>query len=240
MHFKFERFHAAGITLATCAAIVAPSIQAPAQNPEMVQKLQEIKAASAANKQALSHYTWQELQTISLKGEVKKTTTYQVVVGPDGQQQKTEIGGSPTAAPSGGRLKQHIVAKKKEEYQEYGEQIAALAKQYTRPDPQLLDQAYKAGNISAKLDGTPGMVSLIVKNYLKPNDQMSLVFNRQLKALEGIQVNSYLNDPTDVVTLTVTFDKLPNGINHVSTVQVNGVSKQLGVNMQNLNYQPRQ
>ena len=240
MNWKLRRVYVTGIVVATCAAFIVPSIRAVGQNADLQQKLQEIKTASAANKQALSHYTWQETRTISLKGEVKKTQTFQVTVGPGGQQQKTELNAAPAAAPSGGRVKQRVVAKKKEEDQDYGEQVAALAKEYTPPDPQLLQAAYKAGNISAKLDGAPGMVSLIIKSYLKLNDQMTLVFNREAKALESLQIASYLSDPSDAVTIAVTFAKLPNGINHVATTQVDGVSKQLGVNSQNANYQPVQ
>jgi hypothetical protein len=96
------------------------SREAAAQNPQMQQKVAEIKQASAANKQALARYTWQEQQAISLKGEVKKTVSYQVSVGPDGQQQKNELGSSAAPPPSGGRFKQRIVARKTDEFQQYG------------------------------------------------------------------------------------------------------------------------
>ena len=52
------------------------------------------------------------------------------------------------------------------------------------------------------------------------------------------QVASYLTDPSDAVTIAVQFAKLPDGTNHVATMQVNGVSKQLGVMTQNSMYQP--
>jgi hypothetical protein len=222
-----------------CAAFLVLATQARAQaGGDMMEKLQQIKQASAANKAALAKYTWQEQQAISLKGEVKKTTIYQVSVGPDGTDQKTEISSTPAAAPpSGGRLKQRIVAQKKEEYQQYGEQIAALAKQYSRPDPQAMQQAYQKGNVSLQLGGGAGAVSLVFKNYLKPGDSMTIVFNTQDKAIQAINVSSYLNDPSDAVTESVQFAKLPSGVNHVASVQVNGVSKQLGVNIQNSNYQ---
>jgi hypothetical protein len=240
MQFKSAGVHAAALTLAGLAASFTTSISAYAQNADMMQKLQQIKASSAANKAALAHYTWQETEAISLKGDVKKTTTYQVAVGPGGQQQKTEIGASAAPAPSGGRLKQRIIANKKEEYQVYGEQMSALAKQYSTPDPQLLQQAYQKGNISAQLGGAAGTVSLVIKNYLKPGDSMTLVFNQATKAIEAINVATYLSDPSDAMTEAVTFAKLPDGTNHVATVQINGVSKQLGVNIQNSNYQPAQ
>ena len=211
--------------------------EAVAQNPQMEQKVAEIKQASAANKQALARYTWQEQQVISLKGEVKKTVSYQVSVGLDGQQQKTELGSSAAPPPTGGRLKQHIVAKKTDEFQEYGQQVAALAKQYTQPDPQLLQQAYQQGNTSIQLSGAPGTVTLVIKNYLKPGDSMTLVFDEGSKTIQTLQIASYLTDPKDAVTIAVQFAKPPAGVNHVATAQINGVSKQMTVAIQNFNYQ---
>jgi hypothetical protein len=210
-----------------------------AQNPELQQRLGEIKQASAANKAALAHYTWQEQQTTSIKGDVKKQQVFQVSVGPDGQQQKTQIGGSQAAPPpSGGRLKQHIVEKKTAEFKDYGEQIAEMAKQYTQPDPGRLQAAFQAGNVSLQPGGGEGLLTLVIKNYVKPNDSVTLVFNRQLKAIESIRVASYLDDPKDAVTIAAQFAKLPDGTNHVASTQINGVSKQLTVVTQNSNYQP--
>jgi hypothetical protein len=211
--------------------------ESAAQNPQMEQKVAEIKQASAANKQALARYTWQEQQVISLKGEVKKTVSYQVSVGPDGQQQKIELGSSAATPPTGGRLKQRIVAKKTNEFQEYGQQVAALAKQYTQPDPQLLQQAYRQGNTSIQLGGEPGTVTLVIKNYLKPGDSMTLVFNEGAKTIQTLQIASYLSDLNDSVRIAVQFAALPGGVNHVATAQINGASKQMTVAIQNFNYQ---
>jgi hypothetical protein len=226
------------ITVSVSAFLLASALTAvAAQNPQMAQKVEEIKQASAANKGALARYTWQEKQTISLKGEIKKTVSYQVSVGPDGQQQKIELGSSSAPPPSGGRIKQRIVAKKKNEFQEYGQQVAALAKQYTQPDPQLLQQAYQQGNTSIQLGGAPGTVTLAIKNYLKPGDSMTLVFSESQKTIQTLQIASYLSDPKDAVTIAVQFARLPDGVNHVATAQINGVSKQMTVAIQNFNYQ---
>jgi hypothetical protein len=229
------------ITLSVAIAIctmLSTTLQTLAQNPALQEKLAAIKQSSAANKQALAHYTWLEQQTISLKGEVKKTQQFQVRIGPDGQQQKTELNPQAPAEPSGGRIKRRIVEKKTDEFQAYGQQIAALGKEYSQPDPQKLQQAYQQGNISMQPNGEGGTVSLIIKSYLKPNDSVTMVFNQQQKAVQSIQVASYLTDPSDAVTIAVQFAKLPDGTNHVATVQVNGVSKQLGVQVQNSTYQP--
>jgi hypothetical protein len=235
-----RRFTPTLSTAISLCAMLSTITQALAQSPALQEKLAQIKQSSAANKQALAHYTWLEQQTISLKGEVKKTQQFQVRIGPDGQQQKTELNPQPAAQPSGRRLKQHIVEKKTDEFQAYGQQIAALGRQYSQLDPQALQQAYQQGNISMQPNGAAGTVNLIIKSYLKPNDSVTLVFNQQQKAIQNVQVASYLTDPSDAVTIAVQFAKLPDGTNHVATNQVNGVSKQLGVQIQNSAYQPAQ
>jgi hypothetical protein len=208
-----------------------------AQNPQVEEKLMAIKQAQAANKQKLAQYTWQETETISIKGEVKDTKAYQVQMGPNGQPQKNEI--SNQKAQSGGRkgpLKEHVIEKKTTEYQEYGQEIGALAKQYTTPDPDRLIQAKQQGNISLQLGGD-GTVNLVIKNYVKPGDSMTMTINQQTHSPVGVQVSSYLNDPKDAVTISAQFAQLADGTNHVATTQINGVSKQLAINQQNSNYQ---
>jgi hypothetical protein len=227
-----------GSSATILAALFLSALPFQAQNPELQQKVAELKEASAANKAALAHYTWQEQQTTSIKGDVKKQQVFQVTVGPDGQQQKTQIGGSQAPPPpSGGRLKQHVIEKKTAEFQDYGQQIAELAKQYTQPDPAALQAALQAGNISL-VPGGEGEVSLVIKNYLKPGDSVTFLFNRQLKAIQSVKVASYLDSPSDAVTIAAQYAKLPDGTNHVSSTQINGVSKQLTVVTQNSAYQP--
>ena len=231
----------AAVVLSTLAgSLVFGLSDANAQNPQLVQKVDEVKQAAAVNKRALALYTWQEQQVISLKGEVKKTVSYQVSVGPDGQQQKIELGSTSAPPPSGGRLKQRIVAKKTNEFQQYGQDVAGLVKQYAPPDPQLLQRAYAMGNISIQLGGAPGTITLVIKNYIKPGDSMTLVFNEGSKLILSVQITTYLTDPKDVVTAAAQFSRLPSGVNYVSSVLVNGVSKQMTVALKNFNYQTSQ
>ena len=82
------------------------------------------------------------------------------------------------------------------------------------------------------------MMTLVIKNYIKPGDSVTLVFNKAQKAIQSIRVASYLDDPKDAVTIAAQFAKMPNGINHVTGTQINGASKQLTVVTRNSNYQP--
>src|SRR6266581_8903757 len=84
------------------------------QSGEVQQRVAEVKESAAKNKQALAAYSWNELVTISLKGEEKKQQHFQVRLGPDLKPQKTSLD-PPDAGPQGGRLKQHVIAKKTEE-----------------------------------------------------------------------------------------------------------------------------
>ena len=210
-----------------------------AQNPELQQRVAEIKQASAKNKQALASYTWVEQVTISLKGEQKKQEHFQVRLGPDGKPQKTSLDApSDASAPSGGRLKKHIVEKKKEEYKDYADEMKTLAQQYVPPDKDLLENAYKQGNISiGPSAGAPNQFQLVIKNYLKPQDSLTIVFDKAQKAIVGIQIASYMDDPKDAMNLAVQFSRLPDGTNHVSNLVIDGVSKQLNVAIQNSGYQ---
>lgn len=207
-------------------------------NPEVQQRFDEIKQSLAANKRALAGYTWQQQQTVSVKGEVKKQELYRVRLGPDGKPEKTLISSTPEspAAPRGGRLKRHIVEKKTEEFQQYARQVGLLAKSYAQPDPQKLQQAFERGDVKLGSSGVPGEFELIVTNYLKPNDSMHFFFNRAEHAIQRIQVSSYLTDPNDAVTMDIRFAKLPDGTNHVSGMTVNGVAKQLSIQDRNSDY----
>lgn len=212
-----------------------------AQNPQVQERLAALKENSAKNKQALARYTWQEQDTISIKGEVKKQELFQVRLGPDGNPQKTSLTAAQPQADDnggrrrGGRLKQKVVENKKEEFKEYADNIKALAHAYAQPDPQLLQQALQKGNVSIR-PGSNGP-SLVISNYLKPNDSMVIMFDNGNKGMQSVQISSYLDSQSDAVHIAVGFSQLPDGTNHVAMMNIDGTSKKLNVAVQNSNYQ---
>ena len=145
----------------------------------------------------------------------------------------------PAAAPeSGGRLKRHIVAKKKEECEDYAHQIKALIQQYVPPDKDAIEQARQKGNIALSPEaGTPGQYKLVISNYLKQGDNLTLVVDKAQKELASVSIASYLNDLKDAVNVTVQFSPIPGGPNHVSAETIDGVSKQLTIAIRKSNYQ---
>jgi hypothetical protein len=231
---------ALNVSLIVCALAggAASARSLAAQNPAIQEKVAEVKAAAAANKQALAQYTWVETDTISLKGEEKKQEHFQVRLGPDGKPQKTPLDAAAPSEPSGGRLKRHIVEKKKEEYQEYAQQIKALIQQYLPPDKSAIDQAYQKGNVMVgPTPGGPGQYKAVISNYVKQGDKMTIVMDATQKNIVSLSIASYLDDPSDAVTVEAQFVPIPGGPNHVSSQTINGVKKQLTIAVQNANYQ---
>src|SRR6516162_8404561 len=226
------------LPVALLALAAGPSRPLAAQNQEMQEKVAEVKQALALNKQAMAQYTWVEQVTISLKGEQKKQEHFQVRLGPDGKPQKQSLDPPPAPPKHEGRLKKHIVEKKKEEYKEYADQIKGLIQQYVPPERDMLEQAYQKGNITVgPQPGGSGQYRLVISNYIKQGDNMTLIIDKTAKELSSLSIATYLDDPKDAVNVTVAFARIPGGPNHVSGETIDGVSKQLTVAIQNSNYQ---
>jgi hypothetical protein len=210
---------------------------ADAQTPQAQQQIQELRQAMATNEAALLQFTWREQQSVLLKGELKEEELFQVRLGPDGAVVRTPLG--PQAEPSVGHehgLRGHIKEKKTEEFQDYAEQIAALAHSYTQPQPGRIRELYQQGNVMLGSAGAPGLIQLTIHGYIKPGDVVTLVFNGQQKQIVSAEVSSYLNDPGDAVKISAQYAPIPGGPNHVSQMVINGESKQLTVQIQNSDY----
>jgi hypothetical protein len=110
-----------------------------------------------------------------------------------------------------------------------------LAQHYVPPDKDAIQAAYAKGNISITPDAS-GPVKLVIHNYYKPGDTVTLSIDKAQKQLQSISIATYMDDQKDAMNLTVAFGRLPDGTNHVSTVTIEGVSKQLTVNTTNSDY----
>jgi hypothetical protein len=205
-----------------------------AQGGELQQKLAAVKQAAAENKQRLRQYQWTETIQITLKGDPKDPTQNLCRYGPDGQIQKTPIG-PPPEQPSGGRVKQRVIAKKKAEMKDYMEDVKGLLSMYVPPDPQRMELAFQAGKVSFNPAG--GVVNLVFADYAQPGDRMTLTFDPASKKITAVSVNTYMGQEKDAVTLQVRMASLPDGTNYSQQTTINASAKQLAVTTTNSNYQ---
>lgn len=215
------------------AIALASVVPAFAQMPDLQAKLTEVKQAAALNTQMLHQYQWTETTQLTLKGDAKPPSQNLCQYGPDGQMQKTLIG-TPPPPPSGGRMKQRIVEKKKEEIKDYMGDVKNLLALYVPPDPQKMQQAYAAGKVS--LNPAGGMINLIFTDYAVPGDKMTLSYDTAAKKIVSLDINTYMGDAKDAVSLKATMATLPNGPNYTQQSVLTATAKKLVVTTTNSNY----
>ncbi len=233
-------FRLASLVVGCAALTVALAPKMCAQGTEMQQRLAEVKQSLAFNKQVLAQYTWLEQQIVSVKGEQKKEELYNVQYGPDGKPQKTPV--DPSSVSDNDRqtrgLRGRIREKKIDEYKEYANSIRTLIEQYVPPDKDMLQQSYQQGNVMiGPAAGQPSEYRVVVTNYIKQGDNLTIVMDKNTLSPVSVSISTYLNDPSDAVTVSVAFSKMPSGGPfHVATETINGVSKQLTIEVLNTNY----
>ena len=229
---KLVPIHKRLILVATFAFVAG--LLAIAQDSALQERLAAAKQAIAENQQRLHQYQWTETTQLTLKGDPKPPKQNLCQYGPDGQVQKTPIG-VPAEEPSGGRLKQKIIKKKQEEMQEYMGDVKSLLSMYLPPNPQKMEQAKQAGNMS--LNPAGGVVNLVFKNYAQPGDQLTLTFDPNARKVVAVSVNTYMGETKDTVTLHAQMASLPDGTSYVQQTVLEATAKKLQVTTTNSNYQ---
>ena len=224
---------AAWSTMIAAVALVGTS-SLFAQDSAVQEKLAAVKQSMAANAQQLHQYQWIEATQVTLNGEQKPVTENSCQYGPDGKVQKTPLG-PPPAPPSGGPLMKRMIEKKQAEMKEYMGDVKGVLALYLPPNPQKMEQAKQAGNLS--VNPAPGAVNLIFKNYVQPGDQLTLTFDTTAKKVAQVNVNTFMGDAQDAVTLQVQMASLPDGTNYAQQTVLNASAKNLVVTTTNSNYQ---
>jgi hypothetical protein len=202
---------------------------------DLQQKLAAAKQGAAENQKALRAYSWLEKTELSLKGEVKNTKVDMCRYGPDGKVQKTPVVEPPPPEKQRG-LKGRVVAKKVGEMKEELEAASALIHQYLPPDPEKMQVVMSAGTASLAQAG-PGALALKFPGYQKQGDALTLTLDPEAKALQQLAVATWLEKPSQTVTLSVTMTALPDGTRYPGATVLSIPSSQIEVRVTKSNYQ---
>ena len=230
------RGKSATVLLLSLACVSTGLAQTP---PAGADRVAALKQALAQNKAALKQYTWIETTDISLKGEDKKQERKQCVYASDGSVTKTPLPDAsapaqqqePSSRKRGGAVKKAVVANKIEGMKDYMEKVKALISDYVPPDPQRIQAAQTAGNMS--MDG--GTVTFT--NLVKPGDAMALGLDPKGTAIQSFNLKSYVQKPKDDdVTMTVTYGTLPDGTSYPQRTVLDVAAKKIGVTVTNSDY----
>ena len=237
---------ASAVTLAA-VLIVAASLQAQ-QPPAQGGAQDQVAALKQSMQQGLAgirQYEWVETTIISLKGEEKARKQNRCYYGADGKVQKVSLdqapapeqGASGRGGRRGARVKEKVVENKKDEMKEYMEQAAALIHSYVPPDPAKIQAAKDAGRVAANPQAA-GKVRLVISQYLKPGDSLTIDMDPAANKILALGVNSYLDTKDDIVTLAVQMNSLPDGAIYAGQTTLEAKAKNITVVIQNAGHKP--
>ena len=227
-----------GAALLTSLTFATTRANAQAAGGDLQGKIAALKQSAAENQQKLHKYQWTETTQLTLNGNDRLPTQSMCQYGPDGKVQKTPMSAPQQQAPTGGRFRQRIIEKKKGEMKDYMGQVKSLLAMYVPPDPQKMQQAFQEHKVSLNPNAGSGLAQIVFKDYAQPGDQMTISFNTAEKKISALNVNTYMDDPKDVVTLAVHFASLPDSTNYVQQSILNATAKKLVVTTTNSTYQP--
>ena len=221
--------------VAVVAPLVAQQAAAPAGGTDHAAAIQQGLKTSMA---ALHQYKWVETTVVSIKGEEKSSTQKSCYYGADGTLQKTPIdSGSASESKTPRGLRGKIAADKKEEITDSMQEAVALVKQYVPPDPAKIQAAKEAGKLSVVPPDPNGNVQVVIKDYLKAGDSLTLDANAATNQVTGMAVSSYTDSAKDAVGLKVTFAAFADGTVYAETTDLTVASQNLEVVITNSGYE---
>lgn len=204
-------------------------------NPE------QVAGAIKTNAQALKAFTYQQRMQLQLKGETKKVTLSQMSYDMYGNQQKTQLSEDPPAdssQPSGGRLKQRIVAKKTGEFKQMMEEISALVKSYTELPHDQFQAAIKQAAFSQGAGDMAGSVQIAMHNVIQQGDSMTIWIDRTTMLFRRNTITTTYEG--NLVTVIANYSMLPSGEVYMAQAILTYPKKEVVVEIDNSKYQRSQ
>jgi hypothetical protein len=222
----------AALALGCSFANFAQPLHAQAGAPEAVAALkQSVQQGLVRARQ----YEWVETTIISLDGEEKARTQNNCSYAADGSVVKVAMA---QPAPDAGRgrrapVRNRAVERATDDMSEYMQRAAALIHQYVPPDPLRIQAASDGGRVAVTPPAAGGNMRVTISQYLLEGDSLTVDMNPTTSALLRLGVNTYLDDPDDVVTLAVRMATLPDGALYAAETTLNATAKDITVVIQN-------
>ena len=188
---------------------------------------------------ALRQYEWIETTVVSMKGEEKSRKQAQCYYGAEGTVQKVPIGAPAAEGKTPRGVRGKIVENKKEEISDSMKEAMALVKQYVPPDPQRIDAAKAAGRLSVIPPDSAGNVQVVIKDYLKAGDSLTVAANAATDRIGGVTVATFTGSAKDAVGLKVTFEAFPDGTVYPAQINLDVKKENMNVAIQNSGYKKR-
>jgi hypothetical protein len=227
---------AASLTCALSGALVVL-----AQGLSLEQQIAGIRTTIARSRDMLAEYTWQQQETISVKGKVQSQRLFESQLGPDGRIRRTAMDlpeGNLSQTKKAGGMHEWITQKKQHATLMYAQELKEIAETYAQVDPESLQRAYERGDIGeAPNPAGNGVKKLSIHNYVKAGDLVTIAFNQKDNEVQTLEASSYLTDPKATVHILAEFVTAPEGLNHVDAITATGPKKDFSMVIRNLTYE---
>ena len=233
--------HKVGVTALLSFCLVLP---AAAQEPTEAAAGKKdhavaVKESLQTSMAALRQYQWVETTAVSMKGEEKSRTQKNCFYGADGKVQKTPVAAPAPAEDKGKKsrgIKGRVVENKKEEISDATKEAIALVKQYVPPDPARIQAAKTEGRVTVTPPDPAGQVRLIIKDYLKAGDSLTLDANAATDRISGVTVATFTDKAKDAVGLKVSFGAFADGTVYPAKIQLDIAAQNLALAIENSGY----
>ncbi|MGO8970758.1 MAG: hypothetical protein ACLQDQ_14460 [Myxococcaceae bacterium] len=202
------------------------------------ERVAAIKKSLAMSQQNLRSYQWVQTTVVSLKGEEKSRKQESCYYGADGALTKVLIATTPPPAPKPG-LRGKIAENKKAELSDTMKQAVALVQSYVPPDPLLIQKSKDAGKSSLEILQPGKVVRLLFRDYRLPGDFLGITLDMTTNQLLGLNVGTYLGQPSNPVTMDARLAALADGTIYTAGIQLAVKSADISVAITNSGYVKR-
>ena len=229
---------------------VAQETQAPAQAPPAQQaapaqppaataqdRIAALKQSLGSSMAALRKYEWIETTVVSMKGEEKSRKQNRCYYGADGKVEKVPVESAPEAPAKEKRgVRGKVVENKKEEIGDSVKEAMALVKSYVPPDPARIQAAKEAGKAVVNPPNAQGKAQVVIKDYLKAGDSLTVDLDAAKNTLAGLTVASFTDKEKDVVDLKVSMGALTDGTTYPANIVLDVKSQKMTIAITNSGY----
>jgi len=170
--------------------------QAVALSEQMESKpapIQEAQQAQQQNAEALRQYTWKSRTEIRKGGDIKNVRLALVRYDRYGALQKTQISSTPQQQLPTRGLRGLIAQKKKEDFIETLDGLAAVAEAYAEIPADAMRRFLSTASFTPEFGSTQKLLRISGSNVLKPGDSMTLWIDATTRNQRRVEIRTNLD-----------------------------------------------
>ena len=219
------------LLIAALAGQLTVSATAQAPNPAVV------KDSIGASMMRLRRYQWIQTMKLSVDGELKQTSISSCKY-PAGapKAQCAEISSTPAEAPSGGPIRKKKMKQAIAEMKAYMDSVKVLLGNYVPPQQAKIEAAMQVGGVAIAPNPSTGALAMAISNYAQKGDKMNIVLGAANSQLHAVNIATWLNDPSALVTLDVAYAALNDGTHYPQQTTLNVTAKKIVISISTTNY----